>query len=222
MGKKSFAVELKSSRNALGLSQEMFAKKLGVSSLSVCMWENGKYEPQQSTMLKVKTALAKLGTAKPAAPVKAPVKAKAKVQKAKAPVKAPKAKAPVKAKVQKATKVKAPVKKKAPAKAKAPVLRVADVLAVITEIRNSVRDLDQKLDTLKTPTVTSASPVMASLVDVEPVAVPESEVILRKLVDEIKMSHKDGVVRGATRHVVEWPDICDTYYKALELLKIDK
>lgn len=45
--------EIRRIRHKLGLSQQKFSEKLGVSWVSVCRWENGKNEPKPETIDKI-------------------------------------------------------------------------------------------------------------------------------------------------------------------------
>lgn len=50
----TYSEEIKKIRQKCFLSQEAFARELGVSFSSINRWENGKTKPNMSTMKKIK------------------------------------------------------------------------------------------------------------------------------------------------------------------------
>ena len=50
---KPFIRDLKNLRSALGLTQEQFAAKIGVTVSTVNRWENGKTKPQPLAMRRI-------------------------------------------------------------------------------------------------------------------------------------------------------------------------
>jgi transcriptional regulator with XRE-family HTH domain len=216
MSKKPFAVELKKFRLAHGLSQRKLAEKFGVYVLSISNWETGKANPQAATLEKVKGAMAKMASEKPVITqekkaTKAPVKkaSKAKVSKGKKATKKPVA----------------PVAHAAPKKHR--TSKVSAALESIKGLFAAIKIVDQKLEAHINAGVTSTAGTPA---DVTQGASPDPAVaareasaleVLRELIKQIKNSKKDGMVRGATMHVVEWPDICIAYKRAIDLLHLE-
>lgn len=47
--------KIKALRTSLGLSQNQFGKKCGISSASICEWETGKKEPRLGLIQKIIT-----------------------------------------------------------------------------------------------------------------------------------------------------------------------
>jgi transcriptional regulator with XRE-family HTH domain len=54
MAKKNVSKMIKRLRVALGLTQEQFAAKIGVTFSTVNRWENGKGKPSPLAMLRIK------------------------------------------------------------------------------------------------------------------------------------------------------------------------
>ena len=60
MAKKDISLRVKDLRDFLGLTQEQFATKIGVTFSTVNRWENGKGKPSPLAMQKIEAMLKKL------------------------------------------------------------------------------------------------------------------------------------------------------------------
>lgn len=234
MSKKSFAVEIKNFRKAQKLSQAKMAEKFGVSALTIYNWEGGRSNPKKSILPNVQKIMAEMsGT--PAVPVTpAPTVtpeakvAKKQTKKAKA-VKAPKAvkatkvaKAPKTAKVPKApkaAKVAKVTKKKAPWGSKVQE-EIAGIKAVLSVLAQKFEAHISSVQVPAIPTGSKETPTVKASEQPE-VGNPDIESILREMCLALRRSRVNGSVRGSTKHVVEWPDVCGTYKKALEVLHME-
>lgn len=64
MAKKDVPEMVKRLRKSLGLTQEQFAAKVGVTFSTVNRWENGKGKPSPLAMLRIEELQNKLGQGK--------------------------------------------------------------------------------------------------------------------------------------------------------------
>lgn len=208
MSTKSFAVELKNFRKDYGLTQKKAAEAFGVSGLTIWLWEKSRSVPYKSTMDTVKEAMTKIIAEHK--DTKVPVESKA-APKNKASKKVdPKKIAVKKTRVNKAPKVK--------------TTKAAKINSYIQGLQEDMDKLSQKLDahikaSVSTTTSTAGSEIVP-ITDNQPQIDPEVVSILRELILKIKLSRKDGMVRGSSAHVVEWSEICDVYKRAQKVLNI--
>lgn len=225
MSTMSFSVELKNFRKAQKLTQKQLAEKFGVSQMSILQWENGHSIPGLANLQKVQKIMAETPVASTTpAPTVAPEAkvAKKRTKKVKAP-KAPKA-------AKKAKTTKAPKAPKAPKAEKVTSKKApwgSKVHEEIASLKATIAALEKKLEahisSVPAPSIPigskEAPAVKAS--DQKTVGDPDTDSLLREMCLSLRRSRVDAEVRGKTKHVVEWPDVCNVYKRSLEVLHME-